>query len=247
MILHMSRCGSTLLTRMMRACGATIATSEPEPLDAVLRWIAATQPAADRAGVAIRAMISALGGQGTTGQSDGHIVKLELWHSLFLPELRAALPDVNWVFVYRDPVEVLVSQLNQPGIHVVPGALDETRLGIAGYDAVSQTEYAAKVLGRCIEAAVTGWSLGGGQALDYTSLRSGGAEAAARHFGLLLNADRQAAMALAAQTDAKSPGQPFVDDRARKRSEADQHVREAAKQWIDQAYNQVVALNRYQQ
>lgn len=243
LILHMSRCGSTLLVKMLGACPETAVTSEPEPLDAVLRWIAAAEPREEIAVLAIRAMVAALGRQGD-GAAQAHVIKLEVWHSCFLRELRKALPEVNWVFVHRDPVEVLVSQMAMPSIHIVPGALDDARLGLDGTLAGSHIGHAAQVLGRCTQAAVESWPLGGGLALAYAELRSGGAETAARHFFLPLDEAARKAMAAASNVDAKAPHQPFVDDRARKRADASDQVLAAAAEWMAPAYDRLVEFGR---
>lgn len=233
LIFHLSRCGSTLLAQMLGAIPGTAVSSEPEPLDAVLRWIAAAQLPADQANAAITAMVAALGRCRTSPEQHRQLIKLEVWHSLFLPELRRALPQVPWLFLRRDPVEVLVSQLAQPSIHVVPGALDESRLGLSGFDAASQADYAAQVLGRCAGAVAEHWPLGGGQVLDYAMLRHGGANAAAAHFGIPVTEEDAATMAAAAQRDAKTPFQDFTNDSARKQAEATPEVRAATAQWID--------------
>ena len=47
-------------------------------------------------------------------------VKLDSWHTLALPLFRRAFPSVPWVFLYRDPVEVPVSQLEAAGIQTDP-------------------------------------------------------------------------------------------------------------------------------
>jgi hypothetical protein len=244
LILHLSRCGSTLLAQMLGAVPGTAVSSEPEPLDAVLRWIAAAQLPPDQADAAITAIMAALGRCRTRPEQHRHLIKLELWHSLFLPELRRALPQVPWVFLRRDPVEVLVSQLAQPSIHVVPGALDESRLGLSGFDAASQADYAAQVLGRCAGAVAEHWPLGGGRLLEYTTLRQGGALAAAAHFGIAVTEEDAAAMATAAQRDAKTPFQDFTGDSARKQAEATAEVRAAVAQWISPS---LAALERLPQ
>ena len=231
LIFHMSRCGSTLLTQMLRSTAGTVASSEPEPFDAVLRWIAAAGPDPADAGAAIRAMLAALGRRATQFPAR-HLVKLEVWHSLFLPELRAALPDVPWVYLHRDPVEVLVSQVSQPSMHIVPGALDEERLGLSGFDAETQIEFAAKVLGRCLQGAVEHWHLGKGLATDYREIRAGAAASAAAHFGIALDQSDAAAMAHAARRDAKVPDQVFSSDSNRKQAEATPAIRAAAEQFI---------------
>jgi len=235
LIFHMSRCGSTLLAQMLGTIGGTVVTSEPEPLDAVLRWIALARPPAEAASVAIRAMTAALGRR-LAVSADAHVIKLEVWHTLFLPELRAALPDTAWAYLHRDPVEVLVSQMTQPSLHIVPGALDDGRLGIHGFDAPSHVDHAAQVLGRCVSAAVENWGLGGGLSLGYPQLVSKGAEAAALHFGLALNPADKAAMAAATQRDAKAPEATFSSDIASKQAAASPEIRAAAANWITEPY-----------
>jgi len=231
LIFHMSRCGSTLLAQMLGTIAGAVVTSEPEPLDAVLRWIALARPPAEVASTAIRAMASALGRRSAVSV-DAHVIKLEIWHTLFLPELRAALPGTAWAYLHRDAVEVLVSLMAQPSLHIVPGALDEERLGIRGFDAPSQVDYAAQVLSRCVGAAVENWDLGGGLALDYRQIVSTGAEAAALHFGLAPDSADKAAMAAVTKRDAKAPEATFSSDIESKQAAATPEIREAAANWI---------------
>jgi hypothetical protein len=241
LIFHMSRCGSTLLAQMLGTIGGTVVTSEPEPLDAVLRWIAAARPPAQDASAAIRAMAAALGRRSGV-LVDAHVIKLEVWHTFFLPELRAALSDAAWAYLHRDPVEVLVSQMTQPSLHIVPGALDEERLGIRGFDAPSHIDYAAKVLGRCVGAAVENWGLGGGLSLDYRQIVSGGAMAAALHFGLAPNPADKAAMAAITQRNAKAPETTFSSDIESKQAAASEDIHAAAAQWITPSYREICSL-----
>ena len=42
-------------------------------------------------------------------------IKLDASHNRNHALIRAAFPETPWVFLYRDPVEVLVSQLAKPG------------------------------------------------------------------------------------------------------------------------------------
>lgn len=238
LIFHMSRCGSTLLAQMLGAIAQTAVTSEPEPFDAVLRWIAASRPPADAASAAIRAMAAALGRR--TGVSvNAHVIKLEVWHTFFLPELRAALPEAAWTYLHRDPVEVLVSQLAQPSMHVIPGALDEERTGIRGFDAVSHLDYTARVLGRCVAAAVEHWSLGGGMQLDYRQIPTRGALAAAQHFALSPQPPDRAAMTAVTSRDAKAPETAFSSDIASKQAAASPEIQAAAEKWIDLSYRTI--------
>jgi hypothetical protein len=65
-------------------------------------------------------MIRALG-QPRLRTEQRYFVKFDARHALDLPLVRRAFPEVPWVFLYRDPVEILVSHLNQPTSWTVPG------------------------------------------------------------------------------------------------------------------------------
>jgi hypothetical protein len=69
----------------------------------------------------LRAMLSTLG-QPRRGSEEHLFIKFEAWHVLMLPIIRKAFPEVPWIFLYRDPVDVLVSQMEQPG-QMIPSFL----------------------------------------------------------------------------------------------------------------------------
>ncbi|HEX4848136.1 MAG TPA: hypothetical protein VFV30_08325 [Novosphingobium sp.] len=231
LVFHLSRCGSTLLAQMLGALPGHTVSSEPEPLDAVLRWTAAARPDPAESSAAIRAMVAALGRP--RHPAPRHFIKLEVWHTLFLPQLRAAFPAVNWVYLHRDPAEVLVSLAAQPSMHILPGALDPALLGIDPAQAEGPDDHAAMVLHAAMRAVIDHWPLGGGLAVDYPEIPAAATGAIAAHFGLELDSAARARMAAAAQRDAKAPERPFAADRAAKQAEATDSIRRAAAQWLD--------------
>lgn len=231
LVFHMSRCGSTLLAQMLCAVPGHAVSSEPEPLDAVLRWIAAAHPGPELASAAIRATVAALGRR--RNPAERHFIKLEVWHSLFLPELRGAFPEVNWVYLHRDPVEVLVSLAAQPSIHILPGALDPGRLGIDPGEAEGLDDHSAMVLHATMQAVIRHWPLGGGLAVDYPDIAAAATGPIAAHFGLDLAQAELARMTAAAGRDAKAPERKFSADRAAKQASATEPVRRAAARWLE--------------
>ena len=56
-----------------------------------------------------------------------------------LPLFQRAFPDVPWIFLYRDPVEVLVSQLRMPGMQMIPGMLAPSLFAIEPTETASQS------------------------------------------------------------------------------------------------------------
>ena len=64
------------------------------------------------------------------GDERHYFVNPDSWHTSALPLFRRAFRGVPWIFVYRDPVEVIVSQLRMPGAQMIPGMLDPGEFGI---------------------------------------------------------------------------------------------------------------------
>jgi hypothetical protein len=73
-------------------------------------------------------MVAALG-QARAGESR-LFLKLDCWHVRDLPLFRRAFPDTPWVFLYREPVEVLVSHLRRRGVQMIPELVPSARLGL---------------------------------------------------------------------------------------------------------------------
>lgn len=123
-ILHMSRCGSTLISQMLAASPRNVVISEGWAIDSLLHCIAGSGVSGDRARCWMRTVIRSLGqqfGGGVAGAGSRYFVKFDAWHTLALPLVRGAFPDIPWIFVYRDPVEVMVSQMRRPASWTVPG------------------------------------------------------------------------------------------------------------------------------
>lgn len=240
---HMSRCGSTLAARMFAALPDTIVLSEAEPFDAVVRWsIESGARPADKI-AALRGIAAALG-RDRSGNARRVIFKLDSWHVLALPLLRAAFPDTPWAYLYRAPIEILVSQRRMRGIHTVAGLLPVAALDIAGAAGMDGDDYAAHVLARTGQAVLDHWHVGGGLLVDYAELPAGVAARIAPHFGIVLDADDRAAMTAVAMRDAKEPDRPFAPDSAEKRQAASPAIRRAARDVAGPVYARLDALRR---
>jgi hypothetical protein len=234
-ILHTSRCGSTLVTQMLGALGgpvppATLVLSEPAPLDTMLRaghvdWF--------------RWMVAALG----RGRAEGkpYVVKLDAWAVLSLPTIRQAFPDVPVVFLYRDPVEVLVSHMGHRGYHMVPGCLPPELLGltVAEVGAMNLDEYLARVLGRLLETVANSdpASKTAPLLVAYRDLPAAVPDRIAPHFGIEVSAAARSLMLEKAQRDAKNPFVPFVADSTEKQRRASEQLRGYSDRWCQPHYD----------
>jgi hypothetical protein len=240
-VFHTARCGSTVVTQMLAASPRNLVLSEPRPVDSVLRLTASRTERIDW----LRSLVGALG-RPPRGEVN-YVLKLDAWSVLALPLIRAAFPETPWLFLYRDPVEILVSQLSHRGAHMVPGALPPDLFGLEPDSVVTMAseEYCARVLGAICEAALDGEDERA-MFVEYRELPDVVVGPIAELFGLEITpAERRAALA-AARLDAKNPVLPFEDDSAEKRALATAAVREAAERWVGEPYRRLEEARRRQ-
>ncbi|WP_166217919.1 sulfotransferase family protein [Pseudomonas atagonensis] len=227
-ILHASRCGSTLISQMLARLDDHIVVSEPPPLDTLLR----SDLAAAERRAAIGGLLSAYG-QRRGGHEQHLVIKLDAWNVGEWPLLRECFPDTPWLFVYRDPLEIAVSHLRRPGMHMVPGMLGECVLD-DGLPFAGREDFIARRLGRLLEAALVHCRDSVGLPVNYSELPEAMAGRLSRFFHL---SDEQCQRALAATSQhAKQPAQDFVPDAEDKRREASALLRERVQHFAQAPY-----------
>jgi hypothetical protein len=231
LVLHESRCGSTLIAQALKAWPGTRVVSEPGLLDTALT---AALTGMDPAALTFRGALAALR---QPARDDARvIVKLDAWHALALGALRSLLPGVPWLFAYRDPLEVLVSHTKEPGRHTVPGMLPDAWLAPSSTDDTQlPIEHAARVLGSLCAAIVP--HAQAAQLVNYSELADASSDALStripRLFGLEPEAVDRERYAAARTLHAKHPRETFVDDRAAKNAAATDALRVIAARWMD--------------
>jgi len=113
-IFHISKCGSTLFANMLAALPRNIVISMAEPIHWALMApisMASTESLSDCFRMQLfHSTVGALGQQ-RLGIEENYIIRFEPYHVLWLPWIRKAFPNVPWIFLYRDPVEVMVSDI----------------------------------------------------------------------------------------------------------------------------------------
>ncbi len=112
-IFHSSRCGSTLLANACRALDDSIVLSEANAIDKlVARFITdANDPIKESLySVFLRATVKALA-QRRTGTERRLFIKFSCCGVSQLQRIRRIWPRVPWVFLYRDPIETIVSNM----------------------------------------------------------------------------------------------------------------------------------------
>lgn len=241
LIFHVSRCGSTLASQWLGASPRHRVLSEPPPLDVALRGGGAAVGDDERIAW-LRATVGLMAQRGDP-REERCFVKLDCWHAWHLPLLRRAFPGVPWIFMTRDPVEVIVSHLRMPGAQMVPGMLGLTAPGLDPQTAWStpREEYIARMLGSICQAALDGLD-GHARVVDYSALPGALDAVVAPHFGLRPDADDAALMAVALQRDAKNPAADFQPDTGAKQAEATAAARAAADRWVRPLHDRLAQL-----
>jgi len=144
-----SRCGSAFVSQSLCSIAKNLVLCEPDPIDSILRLTATEDQKIDW----LRALVAAMG-QPRCGESDLFIT-FDSWNAVNLPLIRRAFPDVPFIFLYRDPLEVLASQLRQRSVHTVPGMIDPSLFGLdSGAAALSPTEYCSSILARIFQSGL---------------------------------------------------------------------------------------------
>lgn len=246
-IFHMSRCGSTLASQMLTAIPTNVVISEARPIDSTLRAQFASTETADEQRIAwLRWMVSALG-QRWLGGERHFFIKFDAWNTLDLPLIRRAFPEVPWIFLYRDPVEVLVSHMNHRGAHMIPGVLTPNLFGMDLQTAfsLSAEDYCAKVLASICTAALE-YCRVGGRLVNYRQLPDVVSDTLLQFFNLRCSDDEIARVCAVAKRDAKNPSATFQNDSQKKRDRGTEAICAAADKWLYPIFEELEAARQEQ-
>jgi hypothetical protein len=151
LILHISRCGSTLLANAMRIDDSVLMLSEATVIGTALAPVPQMIPhAKELLDCAVRIFAS------FRQQRDLKlIIKFVSWNVMSWSVIRALWPDVPAVFVIRDPLEVILSNLRGPGALMAFKNQPILSGNVFGWDqfgsnalGMKPEEYCAKVVGR---------------------------------------------------------------------------------------------------
>jgi hypothetical protein len=179
--------------------------AEAPPLDEVL------QSNAPERAKWLEWMVSALGPRGESRRS--YIIKLDAWHIRNLPLFREVFPEVPWIFVYRDPLEVLVSLMSKPGLQACPGLMDPAIFGLPDEDrTLTRQQWCVKVIESFMTAALRFREDPKGLFVNYNELPAAVCGSIAHHFGLGLTDGDEARVDDATRLDAKNPVGDFESD-----------------------------------
>ena len=249
-IFHSSRCGSTLLANACRALDGAIVLSEPPAVDKLIaRFITdVDQPAKEALySIFLRAAVTALG-QKRFGDERHLFMKFACCSVSQIERIRRIWPNVPWVFLYRDPVETIVSNMqNLPSWlqdedhRVLASIIEKPTSEVA---AMSPEELCARALGSFFSTA---HRVANDRALllNYSQLSLTEIANVLEFFGVKPAAAEMETIARQTQkySKAASGERAFVADAEAKQSAATNLVREMAARWANSSY-QLLEQNR---
>lgn len=242
-IFHMSRCGSTLVSRMLASLEQNVVISEASPLDWMIRADVRRPQISDNEHVDwIRWMVRSLA-QKRDPLATHFFVKFDAWHTLYFDLIERAFPNVPWIFLYRNPSEVLVSHAKRRGAGTMPGVIEHKIDGLSLVEALQfpQEEYPAFVLAEICRAAVNRRDSVNGKFVNYTSLPQFVCGGLLKHFSLEYSDEDIAKMNDAASYNAKSPSVKFTSDTEDKRREARGEIDAIADKYLAVIYKELEA------
>ena len=236
MIFHLSRCGSTLVSRLLGTLPGVVVLAEPAPLNALLGLEPERVDDATLARL-VRLLVRALG-RCRHGDERQLVLKCTSWNIRRRAVLAAAFPETPWIWVQRDPARVLASLLANPpgwlGRQAAPRAAQLFGLDPAAALAEAGVEFTARALGAMLESAATDPRRR--ICIDHAELPDAVWRRAAPHFGLQVDAAAIERMTEQSRFYSKDPApQPFSDAGSENRT-VTEAMREAAERFAEPGY-----------
>jgi hypothetical protein len=237
MIFHLSRCGSTLVSRLLGTLPGVVVLAEPSPLNALL----GLDPGRVSESVLVRLvrlLVRALG-RCRHGDERHLVLKCTSWNVRRREILAAAFPETPWLWVQREPADVLASLLATPPGWLGLGTTPPRTARLFGLDpaavpATGRVEFAARALGAMLEGAAT--DPAGRLSIDYADLPEAVWQRVAPHFGLEIDAAAIERMTGESRFYSKEAAPRVFDGDASERRPMPAAIREAAQRFAEPGY-----------
>ncbi len=251
-IFHSSRCGSTLVANACRAINNSIVLSEANAIDKLIArfFTDVGDIKASLYSVFLRGVVNTLG-QRRAGNEEHLFIKFACCSFAQIERIKRIWSNVPCLFLYRDPVETIVSNLKD----VPPWMLDKDRRVLASIINASPDEVAempleemcARTIGSLFSTAHR-LANDGLLLLNYKQLSVPVISSVLRFFKVSPSTAELETIAHASQTYSKQAGakRAFVADTDAKQKLASEAVREAAAKWATEPY-QLLEQKRLEQ
>lgn len=255
MIFHMSRCGSTLATQMLRQSEAHVVIAEPDVLGQFLQNFRGSK---QELVLCLRNLIS-LFADTLCQPGQKLIIKWSSWNIFVIEAIQKALPGVPACYQYRSADEVLVSLSKNKAewmdLKKIRKSLDRKGfysqsahqnpylelLEASGAEHVSNTELAARFIGNCCERALSYSD----QLLmvRYEDLPGAVLSHMAAHFNMDMSGVEKSRARIVSRWDTKALGgaKVFESDSQIKKKSATTEISTQAKRYIEPSLTRLIA------
>jgi hypothetical protein len=243
-IFHSSRCGSTLLSNACRALQNSIVISEAPVLDKIISRFftdADTESKLLLYKLFLKGAVRALG-QRRFGDERHLFVKFASTSTLHMRHIRSIWPNKPFVFLYRDPVEIIVSNLKTTPEWMCFESNPATAAAVAGVETfqlseMSPEEFCARSLGRYFEEVAKNGDPST-LSLNYSQLNFDSLVSAVRFFGVEPSVDEVDAIRRISGLYSKDSTQShaFKADSELKRASASDKAIEMVNKWARQPF-----------
>ena len=233
-IFHSSRCGSTLISRMLQRPPRYRAVSEAPVLKLLLKYIQSWS--IEQQIAAVRGLFGLFCRTSDAAPAQTFF-KLESLSTLDIALIQQAFPATPWIFLYRDPLETLVSLAEKP-YGDLQNRLDLLRYVGVDFETASGwsiPETAARCLG-LIYGAGRQYMNAQGLLINYRDLAQTLFTRLPEHFRLEWSNLDRAHLRRLQQFHAKEPQFYFDNDTERKQRTVTSELRAAAQEWAMTAY-----------
>ena len=238
-IFHSSRCGSTLVANACRAVSNSIVLSEANAIDKLIaRFITDADNAVKESlySVFLRGVVHALA-QRRFGNEQHLFIKFACCSFAQFARIKRIWPNVPWVFLYRDPIETIVSNMRD----VPPWLVDNDRRVltsiIADAGEMSLEELCARTIGSLYSTA---YNLANRNSLllNYNQLSVPVIASILEFFKIDLSAEELETIARTTKGYSKevSETRAFVADADTKQKLASDLIREMSERWAGAPY-----------
>jgi len=247
-IFHSSRCGSTLVANACRAVSNSIVLSEANAIDKLIaRFITDVDNPVKESlySVFLRGVVHAHA-QRRTGNEQRLFIKFACCSFAQLERITRIWPNVPWLFLYRDPVETIVSNMRE----VPPWLIDNDRRVLSSIigdnSEMSLEELCARTIGSLYSAAYN-LANGNSMLLNYNQLSVPVIANVLNFFKVDLSSEELETIARTTKAYSKeaSGTRAFVADADTKLRLASDLIREMSERWAAKPY-QLLEQNRHE-
>lgn len=252
-IFHISRCGSTLVKSLVDSSPRALVLSEPQPLSAITleisRFAGSDEQNVGKKLDILRALLNLYLLRLSKNNETKLLIKFVSWGTLTMPLILRHFKRTPVLFIFRNPVEVLVSLLrskNPPAVNLFYAGAEMAAV-LAGVStesisSVSIEEYLSRNIANYLRIAIDCHRHHAMMLLDYGDINVNAFVGMLRWFGLDSPTDISFAYSKVMATYSKDPSVEFRSDVEQKLEDASDSVVANVNKYAIAFYRQLRAL-----